>query len=137
MVRKGQFTPEIARAALARRNEMRDKGLITIGRPKGSFGPKKQAKINSRESFIAAGQSIAGKLLNDLDRNSSAGDSKAALGILDRVGITPVQKIEVEHKFSLIGLDGQRKALTASPEMIDATKDMRIIETPLEVSDDE
>ncbi len=138
MVRKGQFTPEKSRESNARRNELARQGLIKLGRPKGSIGAKKQQEIQTREAFIAAGQTLAGKLLNDLDKNSTEGDTRAALGILDRVGIIAVQKVEHEHKFSLVGLADARKVLGAPENTpIDGNPSMRIIETPLEVSDDE
>lgn len=137
MARKGQFTPELSRAGLARRKELAAQGKITIGRPKGVLGAKRIAKIKSRETFIDEVSKNAGLIAEELLKNTTAGDTKAGLGLLDRIGIGPTQKVEHEHKFSLIGLDCVRKSLNAAPEMIDATKDMRIIDTQVDVSDDE
>ncbi len=137
MAHKGQFTPETSRAQKLRRNELAKAGKIKIGRPKGSLNLATIAKINSRETFITAGQKLAGKWLNDLDSASTNGDTRATLGALDRVGIIAVQKIEHEHKFSLLGLANERAQLANAPEVIDGNKDVRAIIVPPSVDDDE
>lgn len=129
----GRITKKTAAELAAYRKAIGRQG----GRPKGVLNTKTIAKINSRETFIEHVGKHAGRLADDLLRSSEAGDTRATLGALDRVGIIAVQKVEHEHKFSLIGLDGVRKSLNAAPEMIDATKDMRIIDTHIDVSDDE
>ncbi len=94
------------------------------GRPKGSLDPHTIAAIQTREAFVAAGLKMSGKLLNDLDRNSSEGDTKAATAILDRVGIAPVQRVQVEGnvKFTLLEIAG------VVPPMIDGNPNTRILE---------
>ncbi len=133
MARKGGLTPEKSRVLAIRRRELVAQGKIKMGRPKGSLNLATIAKINSRESFITEGQKLAGKWLADLHRNSDEGDTRATLGALDRVGIIAVQKIEHEHKFSLVNLADARTQLPPK----DVTHDMHIIETPINVSEDE
>ncbi len=111
---------EKQRAHLARAREAAKQKGALVGRPAGALNQKTLDKIKTREAFVAAGLERAGKLLNDLDRNASAGDTKAATAILDRVGIAPITKVEIEHKFSL------RQIAQAAPP-INGTPDMRIL----------
>lgn len=135
--KKGAFTTESARAGHVRRAELVAQGKIKLGRPKGVLNKETIAKIQSRETFIEHVSKYAGKITDDLLRNSEAGDTRASLGLIDRVGIIATQKIEHEHKFSLVGLQTDRERLNAAPQTIDGNPAMRIIEAGPEVEEDE
>lgn len=137
VTKRGTITPANARARLAQRNKLAAEGKIKLGRPKGVLNKSTIAAIQSRETFIEHVSKYAGKITDDLLRNSEAGDTRASLGLIDRVGIIATQKIEHEHKFSLVGLQNDRTQLNAGPQTIDGNPAMRIIEAGPDIEEDE
>lgn len=121
--RKGAFTAASARAANLRRAELATQGKIKIGRPKGVLNKETIAAIQSRKTFVEHVSKYAGKITDDLLRNSESGDTRASVALLDRVDIIATQKIEHEHKFSLIGLHDAR----AQSQIVDGNPDVRAI----------
>lgn len=118
------ITRENSLAMVERRRQLAAEGKIKLGRPKGVFNKATMAKINSRTAFVEEVTKKAGILANDLMRNSAKGDTKATLGALDRIGISPVQRVKLEGTvgFSLVELALQRP-------MLDGNPDTRILES--------
>lgn len=127
--RKRAMTRERALAMVARRKELG----IKSGRPKGVLNKATILKIQSRDSFVTEGLKHVGKVQDDLLRNSSAGDTRASLGFLDRVGIAPVQKVEGEIKFSLAELGKSREMIDGNADVISVDAPKEDVEVPSQV----
>jgi len=111
-------------AARARRAEMQAAGT-TFGRPKGVLNKSTIAKIQSKEAFDEAIRVNAGRLADDLLRNSQNGDTAATKVALEQTFGKPKDSSLVDGvkaAFSLLALATRAAQLERAP--VDVTKDI-------------
>ncbi len=98
---KGGFTPAYL---MQRRRELSAQGKSHMGRPKSALGIKKRALIKTEEDMVKAIKEKSGFIVDNLIINTNAGDTRAALGLLDRAYGKAKERGEVKHTFDIYGV---------------------------------
>ena len=108
--------PKAIAAMNARKAELGIRG----GRPKSALGIKKRAAIRSEEEMVQAIKEKSGFIVDHLLINTEQGDTRAALGLLDRAFGKPKDTSladGIAAAFSLVALATRARAIEQAPQL--------------------